>query len=132
MQAQSAHIIEDDVQMVDLLRQCLLRYGFSSFIVSSTYKNAEEQIANKTFDVVILDIHLQDGNGLQLMELIKKKHPKCKVLVCSGNVSRENVTAALEMGADGILAKPFNFKSFETVLKRADINFGKPKQRPAI
>lgn len=132
MQADSAHIIEDDKQMVDLLRQCLQRYGISRFIVSPTYKHAEEHIREKSFDVVVLDIHLEDGNGLQLIESIKKRHPKCKVLVCSGNVSRENVTVALEMGADGILAKPFNFKTFEAVLKRAEINYSKPRQRPAV
>lgn len=121
MPTKTVHIIEDDEQMVDLLRQCMMRFGFSNFVVSSTYKHAEEHIEAKLFNVVIIDIHLADGNGLQLIEQIKEKHPECKILVCSGNVSRENVTAALGMGAHGVLAKPFNYKTFESVLARAKI-----------
>lgn len=122
MKADTAHIIEDDEQMVDLLRQCLQRFGLSRFIVSSNFEHAKQNIESKEFEVVILDIYLRDANGLELIEMIKNAHPKCKVIVCSGNVSRENVTEALQKGANGILAKPFNFKTFEQVMTRAEIN----------
>ena len=59
-------------------------------------------------DVVILDIDLPDGSGLDALPKIKKMHPKCKVVINSAHDSEENKKLAEERGSADFLTKPLN------------------------
>ena len=59
-------------------------------------------------DVVCLDIHMQDSNGLDVLRQIKKQWPHTIVLMVSGNNDRNTILEAAQGGANGYLVKPFN------------------------
>jgi two-component system chemotaxis response regulator CheY len=59
-------------------------------------------------DIVCLDIHMQDSNGLDILRQIKKQQPQTIVLMVTGNNDRNSITEAVESGANGYLVKPFN------------------------
>lgn len=59
-------------------------------------------------DIVCLDIHMQDSNGLDILRQIKKQQPQTIVLMVTGNKDRASIAEAVEGGANGYLVKPFN------------------------
>lgn len=59
-------------------------------------------------DIVCLDIHMQDSDGLDILRQIKAQWPQTIVLMVTGNNDRESILAAVQGGASGYLVKPFN------------------------
>ncbi len=62
-------------------------------------------------DVCVLDINMPGLNGLEVLEKIKKDYPYLKVIMLSALCTEEIVKKALELGADGFVAKPFQASS---------------------
>ena len=82
------------------------------------YKSGEEflkRLQDKTGDinpdVCILDIKMPGMNGLEVLEQIKKDYRDLKVIMLSALCTEEIVRKALELGADGFVAKPFQSSS---------------------
>jgi DNA-binding response OmpR family regulator len=65
-------IIEDEADLLETVRSYLTGEGFLCE-TASTYFKAEDCLSAYTYDIIILDITLPDGNGLDLMDIIKKK-----------------------------------------------------------
>lgn len=59
------------------------------------------------YDLIILDINLPDGNGLDFLEEVKKKS-SISVILLTANDLETDVVAGLEMGADDYITKPFS------------------------
>ena len=78
-------------------------------------KEAGDKLAGDTFDVVILDLSLPDGDGLDLLRSWRAVGIKEPVLILSARDSVQDRIAGLNLGADDYLAKPF---SFEELLAR--------------
>ena len=69
-------------------------------------------------DVVILDLHLQSGSGLNVLERIKKKHAAFKVIVLSNFATEPYVNRCKELGADYFFDKTFQFMAVGTVVEQ--------------
>jgi DNA-binding NarL/FixJ family response regulator len=71
----------------------------------STGKEALERAGKEEFDVVLLDISLPDRNGLEVLKILKERHPKLPVLVLSMHPEEQYAVRALKAGAAGYLTK---------------------------
>ena len=69
---------------------------------------AEDKLISYKYDVVILDINLPDGNGLDLLKFIKEKSPETGVLIVSAKDSLDDRLKGLDLGADDYITKPFH------------------------
>lgn len=69
---------------------------------------ARAELAQTSFDLLILDINLPDGSGLDLLKEIKQSLPKLSVILLSANDMELDVVAGLELGADDYVTKPFS------------------------
>ena len=69
---------------------------------------AEDKLITYEYDVVILDINLPDGNGLELLKLIKSKNSETGVLIVSAKNSLDDKLKGLDLGADDYITKPFH------------------------
>ena len=80
------------------------------FIVetASTYTEADLKLAGYNYDCILLDIMLPDGNGLQLLEHIKKLGKRETVIIVSARNAIEDRVQGLDLGADDYLPKPFH------------------------
>jgi len=56
-------------------------------------------------DVVVVDVHLPDGSGLELCEIVRREHPATRVVVLTGDASPTVADAALAAGADALVLK---------------------------
>ena len=77
--------------------------------VARTYAEASERIALYEYDCILLDINLPDGNGLQLLESLKKIDKTDGVIIISARNSLDDKIKGLNLGADDYLTKPFHF-----------------------
>ena len=109
-------IVEDEAalrtSLVDYLRQdgCVCETALS-------YEQAYERIKLYQYDCILLDLNLPDGNGLDLVRILKADHSPAGVLIISARDSLDDKVLGLELGADDYLAKPFHLAELNARLK---------------
>jgi DNA-binding response OmpR family regulator len=82
-------------------------------------KKALSEIRETFYDLVFLDIHLPDSNGLDLMREIRRISPDTKVVILSSDGSADNVRRALAAGALRFMEKPYDISEVMEVLEAA-------------
>ncbi len=100
-------IVEDELEILKVIKKYLQN---ADFICESamTYFEAEDKFISYKYDIVILDITLPDGNGLDLLKTIKKINPETGVLIVSAKDSLDDKLMGLDLGADDYITKPFH------------------------
>jgi len=76
--------------------------------IANTFNDAYDKIALFYYDCILLDIMLPDGNGLKLLEELKKEKKQDGIIIISAKDSLEDKVAGLKTGADDYLPKPFH------------------------
>ncbi|HET9671776.1 MAG TPA: response regulator transcription factor [Actinomycetota bacterium] len=100
--------IEDDWTVRTVLEHTLGSAGHRVDAVPGVI-DGRERLAAARYDVVLLDLNLPDGNGLDLLRDIRREHGTgVSVLVLSGMRQEEAVVRGLELGADDYVTKPFS------------------------
>ncbi len=84
---------------------------------TSTLQGAIEQVANSKPDVVLMDIRLRDGSGLEALKSIKAKYPECNVVILSDQDSNENLFEAFRSGSNGYVLKDTPIENLVTALR---------------
>lgn len=100
-------IIEDEPSLRELMQRELSREGYV-VECAATYAEADAKLAGYTYDCILLDIMLPDGNGLRLLEALKAAEKRESVIIISARDSIEDKVLGLELGADDYLPKPFH------------------------
>ena len=100
-------IVEDEI---DLLEAMAIYLKNEDFIceTAATYFDAEDKLISFNYDIVILDINLPDGSGIDLLRLTKAKSSKTGVLIVSAKNSLDDKLLGLDLGADDYITKPFH------------------------
>lgn len=101
-----ALIVEDEPLLNEELQEQLLD---EQYIVDSakTLSEARERIAGDEYDLVLLDLGLPDGNGLDLLRMLKKHYDETAVVILTARGEVDEKVEGLELGSDDYLAKPF-------------------------
>ncbi|GAB4165522.1 MAG: response regulator transcription factor [Winogradskyella sp.] len=76
--------------------------------VASDYIEASEKVAIYEYDVIVLDINLVTGSGLDVLKTIKKEKKNAGVIIISANNSLTDKLEGLDLGADDYITKPFH------------------------
>ena len=100
-------VIEDENSLRELIARALLKEQYV-VEVASTYNEAWEKLNMFSYDCVLLDIMLPDGNGLDLLKTFKEEGKALNVIIISARNSLEDKVTGLEEGADDYLPKPFH------------------------
>jgi len=98
-------IVDDDINFNSLLAEALEQEGFSIDSVLNI-KNAKNRLEKNFYDAILLDVMLEDGNGLELLEKAKEKSYGVLVMSAYGNV--ETAVNAVKNGAFNFMEKPFD------------------------
>jgi two-component system, OmpR family, KDP operon response regulator KdpE len=99
-------IVDDEPHIRRLLKTTLERGCYES-CEAATAREALERLADSKPDVVLLDLGLPDRSGLELVPVIKKQSA-ATVLVVSARDATDDKVAALDLGADDYVTKPFD------------------------
>ena len=100
-------IIEDERDLRDPMCAFLAKAGFVCEEASSL-ATAEDKLSAYDYDVVVLDLNLPDGNGLRLLEQLKRDHKRSGILIVSARNAVDDRIKGLDLGADDYLTKPFH------------------------
>ena len=122
--ATRALVVEDDPNIVDLIRSNLAVRGFDT-VVSSDGLRALRLLETESPDIVLLDLMLPEADGFELCRQIRERSSVAIIVVSARGGERDKVSA-LNVGADDYMTKPF---SIEELLAR--INATLRRTRPA-
>ena len=100
-------VVEDNQELTNDV--CTL-FREDGFITEAAYtlQEAREKVGLYSYDLVILDLGLPDGNGLELIGEIQQRHEGTAILVLTARDSIDTKVQGLEQGADDYLTKPFH------------------------
>jgi two-component system response regulator PilR (NtrC family) len=114
----SVLVVDDERSMRDFLRIALTRAGHE-VAVAETPTAAADAYRAREFDVVITDLKMQGGTGLDVLEGVKAAHPHTQVVVVTAFATPETAIAAMKRGAYDYLTKPFKIDEIGVVVERA-------------
>lgn len=124
-------LVEDDFNLQKVLMEQLRLRGWES-VATASGKTALELVTSNPPDLVLLDIGLEDMDGLQVCRELRRHSNIPIVLVTAADTPEMKITA-LELGADDYLTKPFYFGELiarmKAVLRRTRAQSGPPPAR---
>jgi two-component system NtrC family response regulator len=110
-------LVEDDQPLRESIKKFLVH---NEFLVaeSATMAGALSQLAGDGFDLILLDLSLPDGNGLDILEQFSVKY-RDRIIVLTGTGSIETAVLSMKKGAHDFLQKPVNPEILLLTLNRA-------------
>lgn len=113
-------VVEDDSSLLECLKMEIDRsHGLKCVGGYLSFERAEESISNKEADVMLLDLDLPGMDGIEATKLIRRKWPRLKVVIFTGNSAEETIYAAFNAGANGFLLKTAPRAELAAALERA-------------
>lgn len=103
---QSIMILEDDKDLASGIKLALADDSME-FTLFDTIRKARAAVENHNFDLLIIDINLPDGSGLEFCKEIRKSS-KVAILMLTAKDTELDIVTGLESGADDYITKPFN------------------------
>lgn len=102
-------IVDDECDVVNTLEDLFIQQGYSVF---KAYNRKEAKIVIEKFapDIILLDIKLPDGDGIDILKQIKAKTPEIDVIMITGLAEKEIALEALKYGAADYICKPIDLK----------------------
>jgi two-component system response regulator AtoC len=111
-------VVDDDQAIRWSLKEALQSWGFES-IEAASVKEALTCFNSNLPSVVLLDIDLPDGSGLDVLREIKREHPEAIAIMITGNVQVDNTISALRGGAYDFIGKPINLEELRITIRNA-------------
>ncbi|WP_027017151.1 sigma-54-dependent transcriptional regulator [Comamonas composti] len=116
--AVSILVVDDEPDLCTLYELTLLREGYR-VETAACLAEAREQLQAKRFDVLITDMRLPDGLGLELLQELRQQQRRERCIIITAYGSAENAVEALRAGAFDYLTKPVDLKQFRQVVASA-------------
>jgi len=120
-------LVEDNILLADDMCQFLANNGF---VVerAATLSEGIEKINIYEYDLVVVDLGLPDGNGLELITKIKSRGTDTAILIVTARNTIEDKVRGLDLGADDYITKPFHKSELNarirSILRRNKFNGG--------
>jgi DNA-binding response OmpR family regulator len=109
-------VVEDEAELRSTIISFLSEEGFRCEY-AQTLETAAEKIDLYLYDMLLLDIGLPDGNGLDLIKSLTQEHPQTGIIIVSARNSISDKISGLDLGADDYLSKPFNLTELNSRIK---------------
>ncbi len=109
-------IVDDDDNTREALAALATQEGFTTAVAGSVAE-ARIQLVRQRPDVILMDLRLPDGSGIDLFEDLEDRS-SIETILITGHASVESAVEALRLGASDYLTKPINFQRLKAVLSR--------------
>jgi len=131
MTADMAHVlvVDDDARLRELLRRYLTEHGFT-VATAADAREARQRLADLAFDLIVLDVMLPDGSGLDICRSLRDRKLHIPVILLTALKEDVDRIIGLELGADDYLGKPFNPREL-TARIRAVLRRSAPEEAAA-
>ena len=102
-------IIDDDPEVVDVIRKSIELYGYQSNFTYSALQ-ALEVIETWQPHLIIIDVNMPQLSGIEAVKRLRTKQERFSIIMISGNNEPDEIIAGLDAGADDYIVKPFDPK----------------------
>ncbi len=119
-------LVVDDHELNLKLLQRVLELGGHDVLTASSLGAADEVLARQLPALIVLDLQLPDGDGLDLARRLKSKPEtaRCLILACTAEAMQGDAERALAAGCDAYVSKPIDTREFsalvDELLRRAE------------
>src|ERR1700677_329004 len=112
-------LVVDDEPLICQSFQWVFTSGDVEVVTAGTVADGWRQVEEQRPDVIVLDLQLPDGSGLDLFDQIRTADPKRPVIFLTARGTTDTAIEAMKRGAFDYLAKPFDLEQMMTLLERA-------------
>ena len=111
-------VVDDDLALLPLLVRQLRRIGFA-VDTAATMDEARQRLSDKNFELVVCDLHLRGGSGLEIAREARDSHQSTATVLISGDGGPEPLRLAMAGDVDGYLVKPFGHDQLAVTAEQA-------------
>jgi DNA-binding NtrC family response regulator len=111
-------LIDDEVGYINVLSN---RLSKRNFVVAKANSGSEalQQMRRQDFDVAVLDLKMEDMDGIEVLKILKKMAPEVAVIMLTGHGSAEAAHEGIREGAYDYLTKPCEFEELVEKIRNA-------------
>ncbi len=122
-------LVDDDEVFLKRLARAMERQGFDVATAASVAEGRAAAEAQPPAYAVV-DLRLEDGNGLEVVETLRELRPECRIIVLTGYGAIATAVAAVKMGAVNYLAKPADAEEIANALLAHPSQLPEPPENP--
>ena len=111
-------VVDDEPIVGKRLKSALEKCGYD-VEVFETGQSAIQRLEEQEFDIVVSDVRMEDADGLEVLDAVKKSSSRTKTILITGYATVEVAREALAKGAFDFLAKPFQPKDLRSLIEKA-------------
>jgi DNA-binding NtrC family response regulator len=111
-------IVDDEASILEFLSMLFESEGYAVETARSAAE-AQRTLAGRSFDLVLCDILMPDGNGLDLLKEIKVASPRTAVVMMTAYTSTKTAIEAMKLGAWDYVSKPFDVEELKIITQKA-------------
>ena len=111
-------IVDDDKMICDSLCEFLELEGYAA-TPARNFRQALDCLKENSFSLVITDVSMPDGNGIDLLDIISRQYPQTSVIIITGYGTIESAVEAIKKGAFDYLTKPIVDDELSMAVQRA-------------
>ncbi|MCH9023144.1 MAG: sigma-54-dependent Fis family transcriptional regulator [Planctomycetes bacterium] len=111
-------VVDDDPIICDSICEFMRVEGFSSE-TAADLRGALVELEKQNYNIVITDINMPEGDGFELLRIIRKRYPEVVTIIITGYGTIESAVEAIKMGAYDYLTKPIVDDELRMVVDRA-------------
>jgi len=118
MKSKKILIVDDEKQILEMMTELLEENGFKSG-QALTGEEALKMLESEAYSLVISDVRMPEMDGFELLEEIKARYPKTKMIMMTGYTDDYDISDALILGAEDYITKPFDEAKIMLAVKNA-------------
>ncbi|MGH9399552.1 MAG: sigma-54-dependent transcriptional regulator [Thermoanaerobaculia bacterium] len=111
-------VVDDEAGIRETLGYIFKKEGFE-VLLASNFAEGQAAALRSNPDVILCDIKMPDGNGLDLLKKIREEHPQTPTIMITAHTSTEDAIEAMKLGAVDYISKPFNNDELILIVRRA-------------
>jgi DNA-binding NtrC family response regulator len=111
-------LVDDEIGFVEVLSKRISRRGMAVTAASSG-SEAIQTLRGRDFDVAVLDLKMEDMDGIEVMKIFKKMAPAMPVIMLTGHGSESSAREGIKFGAFDYLTKPYELEDLIRKIKEA-------------
>ena len=109
-------VVDDDQKMQEMLTEILTDKGYRVTCVENGKKAVAESF-KQLFNLALIDIHLPDMEGTELLSKLRESEPEMIKIIITGYATLDNSIEATNKGVDGYIVKPFDPKKLTSLIE---------------
>src|SRR2546428_6684563 len=118
MREQAKVLVVDDEESVVVTIKAILQLDGYDVATTTSWAEARSMVRDQEFDLVLTDLRLEDGDGLDVLRAVREHFPETVTIMLTGYASLESAIKALRVGASDYLVKPRALDALRSTVAR--------------